>query len=215
MTTSKALKSGHADHTMKRKAPSETTAKSNKKRQINQTKSQPSTKDNQTTERHGDVIRELSPKFNVIPVNVISSSKIQQRVSSVKESLASSATDKPTVVLLHSRTKEVCKVITIVELCKRLCSKDQITLYQYNEMFELPDDQVKPSKREKIDQTVLAKGNDSDDDDDFEVMQQSRILDAVLPAPPARKTKSLRVFLSTQPVPELKAKSSVTLQLDG
>ena len=168
----------------------------------------------QALERHGDVMRDLSSKYKIVTVNVISSSKIQQRVTSIKNTLSSSAPEKPIVILVHSRPREVCKVITIVELCKRL-NGDKI--HQYNELFELPDDQVKPSRRDKIDETVLPRKDGDDaseesDQDDFEVMQQTRFANAVMPTAPARKTKSLRVFLSLVPVPELKARSSVTAQ---
>lgn len=165
----------------------------------------------QTLERHGDIMRDLSSKYNIITVNVISSSKIQQRVTSIRNSLASSAPEKPVIILVHSRPKEVCKVITIVELCKRL---NENKIYQYNELFELPED---PSRRHKIDETVLPRKDgdepsDESDEDEFEVMQQSRFVNAVMPTAPTRKTKSLRVFLSVIPVPELKARPSVTVQ---
>lgn len=167
----------------------------------------------QTFERHGQIMRELSPKYNTVTVNVISSSKIQQRVTSIKNSLAASTSEKPVIVLVHSRPRETCKVITIVELCKRL---NGVKVHQYNELFELPEDQVKPNPRDKIDETVLPRkdGDDSEesDEDDFEVMQQSRFVNAVIPTGPARKTKSLRVFLSVVPIPELKARPSVTAQ---
>lgn len=204
----------HAVHkgTNKRKASNEISKDQIKKHQAQDGTSNIDS-DQQTLERHGPIMKELSSKYNIVTVNIISSSKIQQRVTSIKNSLATSASDKPVIVLVHSRPREACKVITIVELCKRL-NEDKI--HQYNELFELPEDQVKPSRRDKIDETVLPRKDGDDpeesDEDDFEVMQQSRFVNAVIPAGPARKTKSLRVFLSVVPIPELKARTSVTTQ---
>lgn len=198
--------------TNKRKASSEISKDRIKKHQAQDGASNVDS-DQQTLERHGQIMRELSSKYNIVTVSVISSSKIQQRVRSIKNSLATSTSDKPVIVLVHSRPKEACKVITIVELCKRL-NEDKI--HQYNELFELPEGQVKPSRRDKIDETVLPRKDGDDpedsDEDDFEVMQQSRFVNAVIPTGLARKTKSLRVFLSAVPVPELKARPSVNAQ---
>lgn len=114
------------------------------------------------------------------------------------------------MVLLHARTAEVCKLITIVEQCKRTLGEDGKHWFQYNEMFELPERE----KRDVVEETVLEKGGDeeeSDGDDDFEVMA-SRFERAVMPEPSKRVVKSLRVFLSVREVVELKGRQGVSVQ---
>jgi hypothetical protein len=105
----------------------------------------------------------------------------------------------------------VCKLISIVEQCKRVLGKEGKTWYQYNDMFELPQRE----KRGRIEETVLEKDGDENeddsDDDDFEVMA-SRFESAVLPEPSRRVVKSLRVFLSLKAVDDLKNREGVTVQ---
>lgn len=113
------------------------------------------------------------------------------------------------MVLLHSRTGEVCKLITIVEQCKRLLKEEGKTWFQYNEMFEVPERE----RKDVVEETVLEKdGEDEDSDgDDFEVMA-SRFEEAVMPEPSRRVVKSLRVFLSVGEVGDLKNRKGVTVQ---
>lgn len=157
---------------------------------------------------HKTIIKELSPKYDVLPFSVISSTQIRKRVTSVAQHLLHQ-TDKPRVVLLHARTKEVCKLITVVEQCKRVIREEGKAWYQYNQLFDEPD---RPRKRDLVEETVLQnEAGDGSDDDDFEVMH-SRFENAVLPTPSNRTAKSLRVFISIQPVPELKTKENITSQ---
>lgn len=136
----------------------------------------------------------------------------------------------PRATLLYARPSEVCKMITVAEKCKRILEEQgQTTWYQYNQLFDLPGEdaerarqKTQKKKRRAVEETVLhideeyegAHEEDEDDDsesDAFETMQ-SRFEKAVLPPPPDRTTKSLRIFLSTVPIPELKAKDGVTVQ---
>lgn len=157
---------------------------------------------------HEPIIAELAPKYDVLTASVISSTQIRKRVVSTTRHLLDRPSS-PAVVLLHARPADVCKLITIVEHCKRVLREEGKTCFQYNQLFELPAEVKKP---EVVERTVL-EGNeeDSDDDDDFEVME-SRFEKAVLPPPSKRVAKSMRTFLSLAAVPELKAKSDVTLQ---
>lgn len=100
-------------------------------------------------------------------------------------------------------------MITIVEQCKRVLAEEGKSWFQYNQLFDLPVD----PKREQdiIDETTLGKDGEGSDEDEFEVMT-SRFEKAVLPPPATRTVKSLRIFLSVQPVSELKTKEDVTLQ---
>ncbi|KAK7424407.1 hypothetical protein QQZ08_008666 [Neonectria magnoliae] len=161
---------------------------------------------------HESVIAELAPKYDVLATSAISSTQIRKRVTYITSHLLAQA-EKPRVALLYARTADVCKLITVVEQCKRVLRDEGKTWYQYNQLFELPDE---PRKREVVEETRLGNGPDEgededDDSDDFEVMQ-SRFEDAVLPPPSSNSVKSMRVFLSIAPVPELKSKKGVTVQ---
>ncbi|KAF7547102.1 hypothetical protein G7Z17_g7953 [Cylindrodendrum hubeiense] len=157
---------------------------------------------------HESIVAELAPKYDVLAASVISSTQIRKRVTYITSHLLAEA-EQPRVALLYTRTADVCKLITIVEQCKRVLGEEGRTWYQYNQLFDLPEE---PKKRDVVEETVLGKRQDEDEDsDDFEVMH-SRFEDAVLPRPSARSVKSMRVFLSVAPVPELKSKRDITSQ---
>ncbi|KAF4970801.1 hypothetical protein FSARC_2236 [Fusarium sarcochroum] len=160
---------------------------------------------------HESIIAELKPKFDILPASVISSTQIRKRIIHVTSHLLGQG-ERPRVVLLYARTADVCKLITVVEKCKRILSEDGKTCYQYNQLFDLPE---KPKNKDIVEETILEKGAEDDDDDsdsdDFEVMH-SRFEDAVLPRPSTRSVKSVRVFLSIAPIQELKSKQGVTVQ---
>ncbi|KAF5018540.1 hypothetical protein F66182_9474 [Fusarium sp. NRRL 66182] len=159
---------------------------------------------------HESIIAELKPKYDVLPTSIISSTQIKKRIIQVANHLLAQS-DQPRVVLLHARTADVCKLITVVEKCKLVLGEDGKACYQYNQLFDLPK---KPNKKDIIEETILEKGADEEEDsdsDDFEVMH-SRFEDAVLPRPSTRSIKSMRVFLSIAPIQELKSKKGVTVQ---
>ncbi|TWU70811.1 hypothetical protein ED733_001515 [Metarhizium rileyi] len=163
---------------------------------------------------HEAIIAQLRPKYNVLAASVISSTQIQKRVKQAISHLGTTS-DLPNVVLLHARTAEVCKLITIVELCKRSLGEEGNTWFQYNELFELPERE----KKDLVEETVLErKGgendsgeDDDDDDDDFEVMA-SRFERAVMPEPSKQVAMSMRVFLSMKEVEILKSRKGITVQ---
>lgn len=159
---------------------------------------------------HEAVLAELRSKYEVLAVSVISSTKIIKRITSVLNHLLEEG-ERPRLVLLHARTADVCKLITVVEKCKKLLGEEGKAYHQYNQLFDLPE---KPKKRDLVEETVLerdAGGSDDSDSDDFEVMH-SRFEDAVLPRPSTRSVKSMRVFLSITPIMELKSKKGITVQ---
>ncbi|KAI6784458.1 uncharacterized protein J7T54_006503 [Emericellopsis cladophorae] len=119
------------------------------------------------------------------------------------------------VVLLHARQPEVGKLITVAEQCKRILKEQGRSVYQYNQPFEVPEALQKVKKPDIVEKTMLEDEVDGDgdtEDDYFETMQ-SRFEKAILPPAPKRLPRSMRVFLSLSPVPELKGKTNVTLQL--
>ncbi|KAF4977831.1 hypothetical protein FZEAL_5674 [Fusarium zealandicum] len=178
-------------------------------------KKRPRTNDSQSSTAaliapHQAFIAELDPKYDVLAASIISSTKISKRTTSVTKHLLDTS-ERQRLVLLHARTADVCKLITVVETCKRVLGEEGKACYQYNQLFDLPESQ---KKRDVVEETVLEKGTDDEDDDDsddFEVMH-SRFEDAVLPRPSTRPVKSMRVFLSTTPIPELKMKTGITVQ---
>ncbi|KAI9167665.1 hypothetical protein HJFPF1_03798 [Paramyrothecium foliicola] len=159
---------------------------------------------------HEAVLSELSPRYNVLPASVISSTKIQKRVTSIASHiLATCESERPPIGLLYARTADVCKLITIVEQCKRVFAEEGKPWYQYNQLFDLPLSEKK--LKDVVEETVLEEAAEGSDSDDFEVME-SRFEKAVLPSVSTRVAKSMRVFLSIRPVPDLKLKTGVTVQ---
>ncbi|GKT52544.1 uncharacterized protein ColSpa_12725 [Colletotrichum spaethianum] len=163
---------------------------------------------------HDALLAELRSKYDILPAFTISSTKIQKRVNWLLRHLRKDDGDpRKRAVLLYARPSEAVKMITIVELVKRIVAEEDKSgrWYQYNQMYELPP------KAEVVEETMLGAGLGEDeaaggsDDDDFEVME-SRFERAVLPQPVRRVAKSLSVFLSLAPIPELKAKDDVTTQ---
>ncbi|RDA86768.1 hypothetical protein CP532_1961 [Ophiocordyceps camponoti-leonardi (nom. inval.)] len=146
---------------------------------------------------HEPIVATLEAKHDVLVASVISSTQIRKRVACATTHLSDKASPKPRIVLLHARPGQVCKLITVVEHCKRLLRP----CYQYNQLYDLP--------------AATTAHNDDDDDDEgqFESMDMTRLEKAVVAIPPTRRpVKSMRVFLALQPIPELEASSGVTLQ---
>ncbi|KAG6045739.1 hypothetical protein E4U39_002004 [Claviceps sp. Clav50 group G5] len=89
---------------------------------------------------HEALLSHLQPKYNVLAASVISSTKIGKRVAQITSHLGSeSDQNRPHAVLLYARTAEVCKMITIVEQCKRIMQADGKSWFQYNQMYEVPE----------------------------------------------------------------------------
>ncbi|KAG5977546.1 hypothetical protein E4U55_006680 [Claviceps digitariae] len=162
---------------------------------------------------HEALISQLRPKHNILAASVISSTKIRKRVLQITSHLGRQS-DLPPVVLLHARTAEVCKMISIVEQCKRILGDQGKSWFQYNQMFDLP-----AVERDVVEdtETVLdgetGESSEDDDDDVFESMA-SRFEKAVGPAPKSRErtVRSMRVFLSGQAIGVLRGMKGVTMQ---
>ncbi|RFU72217.1 alba domain-containing [Trichoderma arundinaceum] len=162
---------------------------------------------------HEATLKELSAKHNVLALSILSSTQIRKRVSSATSHLLD-ASAQSRAVLLHARPADVCKMITVAEQCKRLLGEEGQAWFQYNELFDLPADAKKKKKKstpERIDLEEEAEEDSDSDADAFETME-SRFEQAVLPPPRARTYKSLRIFISPQALPELKARENVTVQ---
>ncbi|OHE95364.1 hypothetical protein CORC01_09375 [Colletotrichum orchidophilum] len=176
---------------------------------------------------HEALLAELRSKYDILPAFTISSTKIQKRVTWLLQHLRQDDGDpRKRAVLVYARPGEVAKMISIVETVKRIVATEKEgegeeesgKWYQYNLMYELPP------KADIVEETVLGGGpgesgardgsDGEEDDDDFEVME-SRFERAVLPQPAKRAAKSLSIFLSLVPMPELKARDGVTTQTNA
>ncbi|KAG5915198.1 hypothetical protein E4U42_000104 [Claviceps africana] len=160
---------------------------------------------------HEALLSQLRPKYSVLAASVLSSTKIRKRVTQITSHLGCQS-GLPAVVLLHARTADVCKMITIAEQCKRILKGQGRSWFQYNQMFDLP-----ARKGDVVEETILGgeEGGPSGDEDDdgFEDMA-GRFEKAVRPAPAVREraVRSMRVFLSGQAVRDLEAMKGVTMQ---
>jgi hypothetical protein len=153
----------------------------------------------QSAEPLQTLIAELSPKYDIKTLSVLSSTSIAKRVDSVLTHLGRiSAWDSsvlPGVVLLYARANSTNKLITIAETVRRRIHEAEQKWYQYNHLYEMEwaakqqgngHNRPPPPRNHKtetmIEDTVMSldgaagKGSrdddkdDDDDDDDFEVM---------------------------------------------
>ncbi|ROT41189.1 hypothetical protein SODALDRAFT_322378 [Sodiomyces alkalinus F11] len=184
---------------------------------------------NALSETHQSVLAVLKPKYDVLPALTISSTKIHKRVVRSLDHLRRDTGDpRPAVVLLHARPREVCKMITIAEQVKRALlaapGPEPGRWFQYNMLYAVPPKRKAP---DVVDETVLGgqragdddrteeheDGNEEDDDaDDYFEALDSRFQKAVVPER-SRQHMSLSIFLSRVPIPELKSRDGVSVQV--
>ncbi|KAH8902385.1 hypothetical protein BR93DRAFT_972770 [Coniochaeta sp. PMI_546] len=177
------------------------------------------------------LITELSPKYDIKTLSVLSSTSISKRVDSVLNHLgrfsAWDSTVLPGVILLYARSNSTNKLITIAETVRRRIHEAEQKWYQYNHLYEMEwaarqQSHKRPPQNHKmetmIEDTVMSidgDGRDSgDDDDDFEVMatQQTIFERAVHGEEKTRQMAHMSILLSRIPIPELKAKESFAVQ---
>lgn len=245
-TQALAVMAAEMDPSSKKRKPSTSLEKSSKKPSP-QTPSTTTAQDSPLYKPHASILRELAPKYDVLPASVISSTQIRKRLVHITSHLLPTPDQQPPAeeqdrtstskkdakkaraVLLYARPGEVCKMITVAETCKRLLEEQgQASWWQYNQLFDLPAEdaqRARQSRRRKrvVEETVLhvdeddEKAEEEEEDsesDAFETMQ-TRFEKAVLPPPSERRTKSLRIFLSTTAMVELKTREGVTVQSSG
>ncbi|KAL3960857.1 hypothetical protein ACCO45_005974 [Purpureocillium lilacinum] len=166
---------------------------------------------------HESIIADLQPKYDVLVASVISSTQIRKRVSQATAHVGAPAAaekKKPRVVLFHARPAEVCKLVTIVEHCKRVLADEGEGLVPVQRAVRIA------ARRKEGEENGGRGGGDGSagdgaeedsDDGEFETMNSTRFEKATMPPPP-RTIRSLRVFFASESIPELKSKSSVTVQ---
>jgi hypothetical protein len=159
---------------------------------------------------HEAILTDLNPRYAVLSASIISSTAIRKRVTSAaKHLLDGPLDDKSRIVLLYARTAEVGKMITVVEQTKRILHEEGRPWFQYNQLFEQP---VPSRKQDVIEETFLQEEDKSDDDDDYFEVMKSRFEKAILPPPASKVHKSMRIFLATTSITELKSRTGVTVQ---
>ncbi|KAB5554815.1 hypothetical protein GE09DRAFT_141468 [Coniochaeta sp. 2T2.1] len=184
------------------------------------------------------LISDLSPKYNIKTLSVISSTSISKRIDSVLTHLgrisAWDSTVLPGVVLLYARSASTNKLITIAETVRRRIHEAGQKWYQYNLLYEMEWAAGKQQQQQKpqgengvetiIEDTIMsidAEGEgdakkEEEEEDDFEVMatpQAQTIFErAVHGEEKARQMAHMSIFLSRIPIPELKARENFAVQ---
>ncbi|TPX12226.1 uncharacterized protein E0L32_007112 [Thyridium curvatum] len=188
-------------------------------------------------EPHSAVLGELRASYDVLTLSVISSSKIEKRVTAALAHLGrfhpSDMAVRPGVVMLHARARDAGKMISIAELVRRRLAEGGYKWYQYNRLYDVetqvrdagPPPSVveetvllkkgpRPSKgghAEKDEQDEEDEEEEDDDEDDFEAMP-TRFKDAVMERKNTVAKPYMSVMLSRVPIPELQAKAIFTCQ---
>ncbi|KAF3760860.1 hypothetical protein M406DRAFT_47181 [Cryphonectria parasitica EP155] len=192
------------------------------------------------TQPHEELLAELGGRYDILTASVISSSKINKKVTSVLAHLGHvdlyNPENKPGVMMLHARAGDAGKMVTVMELAKRRMGEEGVAWYQYNRVYEVAGEantrgRGGPSSRRAarganqtiIEDTVMdgaERDDDGEEEDEeeqeaFEPIQTA--LDVAIRDKPATepKTTYMSIFLSRVPIPELQAKTSITLQTNA
>lgn len=172
---------------------------------------------------HEDLLAELKGKYAIVTASVISSSKINKRVTQVLSHLGHvdlfSQSSTPGVMMLHARVNDSGKMVTVMELAKKRMDEAGQPWYQYNRVYEVSDDGVRARHAAKgINQIVLdGQDEDAEDDEEDAFEPAETAFDRAVRDKPASDPKSayMSTFLSRIPIPELQSKAFITLQTNG
>ncbi|KAJ4422506.1 hypothetical protein N0V82_002840 [Gnomoniopsis sp. IMI 355080] len=181
------------------------------------------------TEPHEELLAGLKGKYDIITTSVISSSKINKKVTAVLSHLGHvdlfSQDSRPGIMMLHARAADASKMVTVMEIAKRRMGEIGQVWYQYNRVYEVAEEArgSKPYSNSNgagwsdgtqivVEDTVL---DDDDEDDSFEPVETP--LDLAVRDKPVTESKNtyMSIFLSRVPMPELQAKASITLQTNA
>ena len=101
------------------------------------------TRPSETTVKHAtpeipSEVQCLASKYDLTPMSVISSSKMEQKVRNVIKRISqfsfNDAKAKPGVVILHAEAQNASKMVTIAELSKRDIEKEKGKWWQYTKL---------------------------------------------------------------------------------
>lgn len=133
---------------------------------------------------------DLSAKYTVLQLSVVSSSSISNRTTSLISHIKSTpANSKPAVVALHAKAPVANKLISIVEIAKRELKESGQKVYQYNALSsELV--QSTPAPKNAEDQDAM-----TDEEPAFEEIHQKSTV---------RNVPTMTTYLSLASIKELK-----------
>lgn len=173
-------------------------------------------------------MQELGGKYHIMTTSVISSSKINKKVTSVLSHLSHvdlfDPNSRPGVIMLHAKDKDASKMVTVIELAKRKLSEAGQPWFQYNRVYQVAEE-PRTSSKNKVDRrvenqsiiedTILGgaeEDEDEDEEDAFEPMEN--VFEQAVREKPAAKHPNtyMSMFLARVPIPELQAKTFITLQ---
>lgn len=133
---------------------------------------------------------DLSAKYTLLQLSVISSSSISNRTTCLIAHIKSTPDDnKPAIVALHAKAPVANKLISIVEIAKRELKENGLKVYQYNALgSELI--QSTPATKDATNQDAM-----SDEEPAFEKVKQRTAV---------RNVPTMTTYLSLSPIKELK-----------
>ncbi|KAI1778371.1 hypothetical protein F4818DRAFT_299534 [Hypoxylon cercidicola] len=153
-------------------------------------------------------LQAVESKYEVQVQSVISSSKIQKKVTSILQYLATpsnsdavSTAPKARITVLRAKASDVGKLISIAEIAKRELAKDKDgrgVWFQYISLGE----ELKEISRDG-DNTIIEETRIGDGDDDFETMK-TPFERAVEGQPRLRGVPIMSLFLCRTSIEELK-----------
>ncbi|KAI2625929.1 hypothetical protein GGR54DRAFT_523583 [Hypoxylon sp. NC1633] len=196
MTASETTKKGDlsSNSPTKRKRAGTSPILPNKKPRLENTLNLSSTED-------AKALQAVESKYDVQVHSIISSSKIQKKVTSVLRHLTSPPANKK-VSVLRAKVSDTGKLISIAEIAKRELEKPGDhgrVWFQYIALGEELRERPREEGNTIIEETRL----DGDDDDDFEVMK-TPFERAVEGQPRLSGVPIMSLFLCQVPVEELK-----------
>ncbi|KAI0007935.1 hypothetical protein F4779DRAFT_483017 [Xylariaceae sp. FL0662B] len=152
----------------------------------------------------------VESKYDVQIHSILSSSRIQKKVSSILRHLGpSSSAAKTRVSILHARAADAGKLVSIAEIAKREIAKtndDRPHWFQHIALGEALKERPRDDGKSVVEETKLGGGrgpNDDQGDSDFEVMK-TPFERAIEGQPLLRGVPVMSLFLSRVPIEELK-----------
>lgn len=132
--------------------------------------------------------------------------------------------------MLHARDKDASKMVTVVELAKRRLTEAGQPWFQYNRVYQVAEEpkatssKLPRSNNQRVENQTIVKDTilgvaedddeeeDEEDEDEFELMNTA--FEQAIRDKPAVETMStyMSMFLARVPIPELQAKTFITLQ---
>jgi hypothetical protein len=133
---------------------------------------------------------DLAEKYNLVKLNVISSTAISNRITAVIESLQKTTGDgKPNLIILTSKARTASKLVSIVEIAKRELAETGKKCFQYNALS---------SQMTEIERNDIHGANGSTAvEDDQDASESEDAFETAGAAPQTGKKKRLVPILTT------------------